>query len=172
MKVNSFCLASLLTLCTFSVSANDVSFSIGGGYPYFVIPEVSLSANEGTQRWYANYKLGLNDGFSLGFEHALTANKKHALGLVIGAIGIRDDERECVKTDDDSISGEVGNIIGCAITDAFDYETTNGAGVSYSYLFRGLNEGGWRVRFELGYGEGIDSNEKRADGGISVSYEF
>lgn len=172
MKIKSYFLSGIITLCAFSSHANDVNFSIGGGYPYFVIPEVSLSANEGTQRWYANYKLGLNDGFSLGFEHALTANKKHALGLVIGAIGIRDDERECVKTDDDSISGELGNIIGCAITDAFDYETTNGAGVSYSYLFRGLNEGGWRVRFELGYGEGSDSNEKRADGGISVSYEF
>ena len=54
----------------------------------------------------------------------------------------------------------------------FDTETTNGVGVSYSYLFSGLNEGGWRVRFELGYGEGSNSNEKRADGGVSISYEF
>lgn len=167
MKVNSFCLASLLTLCTFSVSANDVSFSIGGGYPYFVIPEVSLSTNAGTQRWYANYKIGFDDGFSVGFEHALTTDKKHALGLVIGALGVQEDDDECGGTED-----SLGNIIGCGFIEIFDDETTNGLGLSYSYLFSGLNESGWRVRFDLGYGEGSYSNEKRADGGVSVSYQF
>ena len=54
-------------------------FLLGGGYPYLVIPEVSLSANDDTQRWYANYKLGLDDGFSAGFEQAVSDNKKHAL---------------------------------------------------------------------------------------------
>jgi len=165
VRIKSYFLSSILTLCAFSSHANDVNFSIGGGYPYFVIPEVSLSANEGTQRWYANYKLGLDDGFSLGFEHALTADKKHALGIVVGALGVQENSDEC---EDDSI----GSVIGCSFSDIFDDETTNGLGVSYSYLFSGLNESGWRVRFELGYGEGSVSEEKRADGGLSVSYEF
>ncbi|MBB1435949.1 MULTISPECIES: hypothetical protein [Pseudoalteromonas] len=172
MTLNKLCLGALLTICTFSSNANDVNFSIGGGYPYFVIPEVSLSAAQGTQRWYANYKIGLDDGFSVGFEHALTSDKKHALGLVVGAIGAQDDGRECSDTDDKDIGEAFGNIFGCALSGMFDTETTNGVGVSYSYLFSGLNEGGWRVRFELGYGEGSNSNEKRADGGVSISYEF
>ena len=167
MTLNKLCLGALLTICTFSSNANDVNFSIGGGYPYFVIPEVSLSANEGTQRWYANYKLGLDDGFSIGFEHALTADKKHALGLVVGALGVQDDEAECGSTED-----SLGTIIGCGFVEIFDDETTNGVGLSYSYLFSGLNESGWRARFELGYGEGSDSDEKRMDGGVSISYQF
>ncbi|MGS0534883.1 hypothetical protein [Pseudoalteromonas sp. SaAl2] len=164
-------IATTLLLTVTNSYANDVSFSIGGGYPYFVVPEVSLSTNEGNQRWYANYKIGLDDGFSIGVEHAISDNKKHAVGLVVGALGIQDNEDEC-RTDDESLSGSIGSIFGCALSEVFDEETTNGIGVSYSYLFRGLNEPGWRMRLDLGYGEGRDSNEKRPDAGITFSYQF
>ncbi|KPH64565.1 MULTISPECIES: hypothetical protein [Pseudoalteromonas] len=165
--------ATTLLFLSGASHANDVSFSIGGGYPYVAVPEISLATNEGTQRWYANYKIGLDDGFSAGFEHALTSDKKHAVGFVVGALGVQDDGRQCpLESEDDSIGDAFGNIFGCALSGIFDRETTNGVGVSYSYLFSGLNEGGWRVRLELGYGEGTNSNESRADGGVSISYEF
>jgi hypothetical protein len=152
--------------------AEEVSFSIGGGYPFFVVPEVSLASNEGEQRWFANYKMGLDDGFSIGFEQGIDDNK-HAVGVVAGALGVQDNNRSCSNNDlDENIGSEVGNQIGCAIAKAFNDKTTNGVGLSYSYNFNGLNNVGMRIRVEFGYGKASDSNEKRTDGGITISYQF
>ncbi|MBH0058504.1 hypothetical protein I6F65_16240 [Pseudoalteromonas sp. SWXJZ94C] len=160
-----------LSIASYSSAANEVSFSIGGGYPYLVIPEVSLSANDDTQRWYANYKLGLDDGFSAGFEQAVSDNKKHAFGALVGAIGARDTDQKCESLTND-VATDFANTLGCVIGGIFDEETTNGIGLTYSYSFNGLNSAGFRLELDVGYGKASDSNEKRADGGISVSYEF
>jgi hypothetical protein len=153
--------------------AKGVDFSIGGGYPFFVVPEVSFASSAGDQRWFANYKIGLDDGFSVGFDQGVGADNKHVIGGVIGALGTRDDKRPCGNGDSvEDIGSVIGNAIGCAFSKAFDEETTNGIGLSYSYHFNGLNNVGMRIRFELGYGEAADSNEKRADGGVIISYQF
>lgn len=170
MKIKILLLA--LSIASYSSAANEVSFSIGGGYPYLVIPEVSLSANDDTQRWYANYKLGLDDGFSAGFEQAVSDNKKHAFGALVGAIGARGTDQECESSTNDDIATDFANTLGCAIGGIFDEETTNGVGLTYSYNFNGLNNSGFRLELDIGYGKASDSNEKRADGGISLSYEF
>ncbi|MBB1305353.1 hypothetical protein H5089_06815 [Pseudoalteromonas sp. SR45-1] len=169
MKIKILLLTLSIASC--STFANDVSFSIGGGYPYLVIPEVSLSANDDTQRWYANYKLGLDDGFSAGFEQAVSDNKKHAFGVLVGAIGARDTDQECESSTND-VATDFANTLGCVIGGIFDEETTNGIGLTYNYNFNGLNSAGFRLKLDVGYGKASDSNEKRADGGISVSYEF
>ncbi|REL28976.1 hypothetical protein DXX93_15485 [Thalassotalea euphylliae] len=162
--------AALLTLPS---QANDIDFSLGTGYPYFIIPEVSFPINNARQRLYANYKIGLDDGFSVGFEHSLTTDNTHAIGILAGAIGARDDERPCPNTaDNDSSSASLGEAIACGLLEVFDDETTNGVGLSYSYNHNGLNHSGFRIRFELGYGKGKDSDESRADAGIILSYQF
>ena len=170
--MNTKILLLVLSLGSGSAFANDVSFSIGGGYPYLVLPEVSLSADNNSQRWYANYKIGLDDGFSVGFEHAVSDNNKHALGVLVGAIGARDTDQPCESTNTDDIASELGNIFGCALGQIFDDETTNGIGLTYSYNFNGLNNSGFRLILDAGYGKASDSNEKRADGAIRISYEF
>ena len=72
MKKITHTVVSLLLLGPTFASANDISFSIGGGYPYFVIPEVSVASADLSQRWYGNYKIGLDDGFAVGFEQAIS----------------------------------------------------------------------------------------------------
>ena len=54
----------------------------------------------------------------------------------------------------------------------FDDETLNGAGLSYSYYFNGINNPGWRLRLEAGYGKASHSKEERGAGGIIISYQF
>jgi hypothetical protein len=151
--------------------ASNVDFTLGAGYPFFAVPEISLATNDAKQRWFANYKVGLDDGFSAGFEHGLGDENKHAVGVFAGALGMRDDDRPC-DTSNESVSIILSAIISCAISDAFDYETTNGVGLSYSYNFSGLNKSGVRLRLEAGYGEGSKTNEKRFDGGVYISYQF
>ncbi|MFT4929102.1 MAG: hypothetical protein ACI8WB_005232 [Phenylobacterium sp.] len=149
--------------------ANDIDFSIGGGYPYIGVVEVSVAADEGQRRFYANYKLGWDDGFSAGFEQAIDDGNHHAFGVMVGALGIKDSDEGCENdVHDDGIF--------CIFAELLDDRTTNGVGLSYSYNHRGLNNRGVRVRFELGYGKtshrhrGEDSG--RVDGGINVTYQF
>ncbi len=146
--------------------AEGIDFSIGGGYPFLLVPEVSFVIGEGEQRLFVNQKVGLVDeGFSLGFEQSIGSSDKNTVGVLIGALGIQKDNRPC-EVDD------FGELFGCIIGEVFDFETTVGIGASYSHSFSGINKRGWRVRFELGYGEGSNSNEKRVDGGIIISYQF
>lgn len=172
--------AGALTLCLMSAlsQAQEVSFSIGGGLPFLLTPEVSYASPASGSRWYANYKMGLDDGFSAGYEKALDRDNKHALGIVVGAFAVRDDDRPCEVADNNEdnlasqIGFEIGSALGCALSKAFDDETINGIGLTYSYQFNGLNEAGWRVRFELGHGEGARSKENSTSGGFIASYQF
>ena len=153
---------SLLTPTQLSF-ANELSFSLGAGYPFIVVPEVALSSADNNQRWHINYKAGLDNGFSLGYERAVFSSKLHAFGAVIGAIGIREDNTPC-DTEQSSVS--------CIVSGIFDEETINGAAFTYGYFFSGLNSSGWNVKFEAGYGEGSQSKEKRANASIRLSYQF
>jgi len=109
----------------------------------------------------------------VGFEQAISDNNKHAIGLLVGALGNREVDTQCDESQNsDELTAAFANAIGCALAEAFDEETTNGIGLSYSYNFSGLNQDGWRLRFELGYGEASSDDNKRVDGGINLSYEF
>jgi len=180
MNTNKF-FAPILILFSVSSSfskASALDFTLGAGYPYVLIPEISIASSDKSQRWFANYKVGLDDGFSLGVEQALSANKKHSFGVLIGAVGARNTHNTCSYTDDNNgdIAEEIGSAIdqalGCALAGIFDNRTTNGVGISYHYNFNGLNKDGWKLNLELGYGKVSGVDNKRADGGISVSYQF
>jgi hypothetical protein len=181
LKYKTILSSMVISIIPLTAQANEINFSIGGGYPFFVVPEVSLSSDDNQQRWYANYKMGLDDGFSIGFEQAIDNTNKHAIGILAGAIGAREDKTPCPNTDkenntdttpDDVFVEAIGSAIGCSLGKIFDEETTNGLALSYSYNFNGLNNSGMRLRVELGYGEGHHSKEKRVDGGIALSYHF
>lgn len=173
----STAILSTLSFCL-PAKANDVGFSVGSGYPYFGSLELSLPADDGKQRWFANYKMGLDDGFSLGFEQGYGNGLNHAFGGLVGAVGVYKGDDNCrVKDTSDGdlvefISDSFAQSFGCALSAAFDDETLNGVGVSYSYYFNGLNNSGWRLRLEAGYGKASDSGEKRGTGGMIVSYQF
>lgn len=153
---------SLLTPSQWSL-ANELSFSLGAGYPFFVVPEVSLSNTDNTQRWHINYKAGLDDGFTFGYEQAVFSSKHHAFGAAVGAIGIREEDSSC-DANQSSVS--------CIVSIIFDEETINGAALTYGYYFSGLNLSGWHVKFEAGYGEGSRSKEKHTSASIRLSYQF
>ncbi|USE71187.1 MULTISPECIES: hypothetical protein [Pseudoalteromonas] len=155
---------SALLISTASV-ANSVDFSAGTGYPFFGQIELSLPQADSNSRWYGNYLLGLDDGFSVGYEKAVSENNKHALGVVLGALGARDAGPVCKE------EGTVCDIFEPLI-DLFDSETTNGIGVSYSYYFTSINQPGWRVKLVAGYGESDRHNVERADGSLIFSYQF
>ena len=161
--LNKLTVASLLFLLTLPTEAKDIDFSLGGGYPFIVIPEVSMANKDKTQRWHANYKAGLDDGFSLGLEQSMSHNNKHSIGIVVGAVGIRKESDRCVGQ---------GINLDCILFDIFDEETINGLGLAYGYYFNRLNSTGWSIKVETGYGEGKESHEKHTSASLRISYQF
>jgi hypothetical protein len=164
--------ASLLIPSQANAAPNDVSFTLGTGFPYVGSLEASMPAFEGNQRWFANYKIGLDDGFSLGFEHALDDDKHHAIGVMYGALGIRNDDTDCPESEENTVESFFGVIIGCSLAAAFDWETINGVGLSYSYNVSGLNNAGWRFRVEGGSGKGAVSDKTHSSASFIASYQF
>lgn len=173
----STAILSTLSFCL-PAQANDVGFSVGTGYPYVGSLELSLPANEGKQRWFANYKMGLDDGFSLGFEQGYGNELNHALGGLVGAVGIYKGDDNCTATNTnngdlvESITESFAQSLGCALSAAFNDETLNGVGLSYSYYVNGINKSGWRFKLEAGYGKASNSGDKLGTGGLIVSYQF
>ncbi|MCH1923627.1 hypothetical protein L9G74_04675 [Shewanella sp. C32] len=173
---------ALLCFSSAPVLAEGTHYTVTGGIPYFVIPEISYSPNA-EQRWFANYKLGLDDGFSAGFEQAVSDNNRHALGIFGGALGVR--RSHVVRCNNESQNGEQENIgdafdeLGCTLAvevleTIYNNRTVNGVGLSYSYNRHGLSERGLRVRLEFGYGRIEDANfdKNGVTGGIAVGYQF
>ncbi len=165
MKINfkRTLLCGLLLLFATPTLANDLNFSLGGGYPFVAVPEVSIINTEQHSRWHVNYKVGLDDGFSLGFEQAISENNKHAVGVFLGAIGVHEEDSPC---------SDQAQAIDCLIGNLFDEEVTNGLGLSYAYYFSAINNDGWHVKLEAGYGEGQKSETRRNDASIRISYQF
>jgi len=146
--------------------AEGFSFSLGAGYPYLLVPEVSINPEKSEIRWFANYKLGLGGpALSLGFEKPFSEDKRHSVGFLIGGIGQSDDETPC-----ELLYQELCALSGLAWD--FDLENTNGVAVMYTYNADGLNNSGWRYSVIIGYGEGQDSGESKADGSVNISYQF
>lgn len=176
--------AALLMGCAMPALAGETHFSLSTGLPYLVIPEMSYHPNQ-EQRWFVNYKWGLDYGVSAGFEQAVSANKRHALGVLVGALGVLNGHKygtcdDDAPTDDgiDGVIGDISNSVTCAIalslTEALDNRTVNGLGVSYSYTGNGLGERGLRVKLEFGYGriEDADFDKNGYTGGFSIGYQF
>lgn len=136
-------------------SAFGLELSVGGGWPFLAVPEISGSPWSSGNRLFANIKIGQDQGFSAGFEQSIGKSNKHALGFIVGSIGVQNDNRNCR-----------------CFRLLKDRETTEGYGLTYSYNFNGLNEKGIRLRLEAGHGEGSDSKEKRNDGSVILSYQF
>ncbi len=151
---NSYLYLAYLPIASifFSGDTNAVDFSIGGGYPFVLVPEVSIATNDDSQRWYINGKFGFEKGASIGFEQSFGSKGKHAAGLLLGLIGTDQSDH----TDNDY----------------WEKESTNGVALSYSYNFNGLNKAGMRVRIEYGYGKTDKSHTPHTDGSITVSYQF
>ncbi|WP_417761565.1 hypothetical protein [Shewanella sp.] len=172
-------LATALLCCSSApVLAEGTHFSVTGGVPYVFIPEVSYSPNA-EQRWFAHYKLGLDDGFSAGFEQAASANNRHALGIFGGALGVKSGHRYVCEEGNSSgepadFDDELCSALARPFAEAFDHHTVNGVGLSYSYNRHGLSERGLRVRVEFGYGriEDADFDKDGFTGGFSVGYQF
>lgn len=143
--------------------AEGVSLSIGGGYPFFVVPEVSYITKSNDERWYVNYKAGLDQGFSVGYEFSTSSDKRHALGFVLGTVGINQHSVPCEDTQSD---------INCIVANLFDEETIQGLGLSYSYYFDELAVSGWHVKLEAGYGNGRVSDDNSTASSIRISYQF
>ena len=162
---------ALILFITFhhSISkAEGFNFSLGFGYPYLLVPEVSFHTEKSDIRWFANYKLGLGgSAASLGFEKPLSQDKKHSVGILIGGIGQSDDETPC-----ELLYQELCELSGAGFSWDFDLENTNGVAAIYTYNADGLNNSGWRYSLMIGYGEGQDSGESKTDGSVNISYQF
>jgi hypothetical protein len=120
----------------------------------------------------------VDDGFSLGFEQGYGNELNHAFGGLVGAVGIYKGDDNCTATNSNNgdliefISESFAQSLNCALSAAFNDETLNGVGVSYSYYINGINKSGWYFRLEAGYGKASNSGEKRVTGGVVASYQF
>jgi len=171
-------LTTALTLCNLPFAqASDVNFSLAAGWPYVFNPEISFNSPESNRRWFANYRMGFDDGFSIGMEQGV-GDTPHALGIVAGAIGVDKKDDNCTELDDldgdaaDVIGGVIGGALVCGFNAIFDDQTVLGIAGTYSYHFSGHNNDGWSIRAELGYGEASETNEKKVAGGVYIRYQF
>lgn len=137
-------------MCQAQTKNEDIQISFGGGYPFLLVPQVAYQQNNIS--YYLNYKMGLDDGFSLG---AQIHNNQHVYGAFIGAIGAKD-----ASSVDDSFFR------------LFEDQTTQGIGVSYEIRFTPQKNASWALRAEIGYGKESHTNTKRADGNIQLVYHF
>ncbi|GAA0299917.1 hypothetical protein GCM10009128_18630 [Psychrosphaera haliotis] len=176
---------NLLTLALFSslsytaqAKQNDWNFTLGSGYPYFATVGTNYELDD-SSNIFVNYKIGLDDGFSIGYEKALE-NPNHSVGGYIGAVGIKDNKCENIDTTANNNNDDFGTIIGVAFSDAlgcalsavFGDETTQGAALFYGYSFNGLNQSGWKLRFEAGYGENKNREDNVGHLNFSARYQF
>jgi len=178
MKLPKPFIGAALILAANNAHATGIDFTLATGFPFVAVVEGSMPSDNNNRRWFANYKVGLDDGFSVGVEQVVGQGNTHAVGVVVGALGMHSNKRDCQQSSEtsgdlttDLVDGVLGQVF-CAIGNAFSDETTNGLGLSYSYHFNGLNNAGWRIRLEGGYGKGSRSDKKRGDGSVMISYQF
>lgn len=166
MPKNLFVLLAVMVISSKISFANDLRYSIGGGFPYVLSAEVAYVTNTGKRRWYGNYKAIFESGFSLGVESAVGPDNRHALGVYLGAVGLKKGDGCGNEEIDDLLTAVV-----CASVDIFDWETLHGIGATYSYSFNTLSQSGWKVGAGLGYG--WSSREiNGVTGQLGFSYQF
>ncbi len=166
MKTRILSVACGLLLSGSVLAEENWSTSISTGLPFFLTPELSYQANNSDIRYYANLKIGLDNGAAIGFETPFSTNKKHSFGAFFGSVGVHDGDTDCRDNDD------LGSAIGCALADAFDWERVDGIGISYRYSFNQFNAEGMYTRFEVGYGKGDESNRDLTSGSFLIGYQF
>lgn len=154
------------------VAQEEWNFALSTGAPFFVTPEVSYQPTNSDIRYYGNIKLGLDNGGAIGFDMPVSENNKHALGLFVGSVGVRDGETECSNKNPSNLGEVLGHTIGCALADALDWERVDGIGMSYQYGFNQSGKDGWFTRVELGYGKGADSDRNLTAASILLGYQF
>lgn len=163
LGIKKFSALALIAITAPTCAAADFQFSIGAGYPFFIVPEVSLLTQDNRQKWTINYKAGLDDGFSLAYERSVTDNNRHTIGLVAGTIGI---------IDDDNVCNELETAIACIIASAFDEQSVDGVAASYSYYFNDMSSQGAYIKMEAGWGESRDTDESETVASIRIGYQF
>ncbi|MBD1581227.1 hypothetical protein [Pseudoalteromonas sp. S16_S37] len=170
-------LALIAGTYTSIASANSqeskIGYSLGTGFPYVLNAEIGSYSEDGGM--YFQVGQSLDVGFTFGWERVISDNDKHALGLVVGAIGVKasDRESECEKDKEPSVGGVIGCAIGSAFLQTFDRKSIYGLGVSYSYSFsRAYHDKGWKMRVIAGYGEQRASKENEASASIAFRYQF
>jgi len=162
-------LSLLFLLSSGTCMAKEVNFSAGTGWPYFINTEVSYRDNNGGV--YLSAGIGVDTGIAAGWETVVSADKKHALGLVVGAVGIKDSPDVCEQKED-PLEDVLNNVFVCPLINIFDETTLNGVGASYSYSFSGYGaDSGWQLRLVAGYGEG-NRDVNGATGSAYISYRF
>lgn len=155
--MKKFVLGLVVLSCLPQVTiAEEINFSVSGGWPFILTPTVSTTYSD--MEFYANYKIGADDGFALGVEKQYG---NHALGVFVGAVGARDADYKC----DDELSCPTFRIV------LYEGKTTQGVGMSYEYRFNTSRQG-WALRLEAGYGKESKNNAKRFDGNVQVVYHF
>ncbi len=149
---------SLLALIFISGAGHskELNMSLGGGWPYALVPTVAIE-HRGLE-FFANYKIGLDDGFTLGVEKQF---EHHTYGIFVGALGARKTRENC---DLDSTCPPFR----IALTDR---KSTQGIGFSYEYRFSSTRQG-WALRVEAGYGHESKTDANRFDGNLQLVHHF
>lgn len=153
---NRYLYGLLFMLFPTLANANEVGFSLSSGWPFLLNPSISIKHQK--IEYYANYKIGLDDGFSLGAEAQLGL---HTFGMFVGAIGTRKTRVSC----ETNATCQAWQIM------LTDQKTTQGVGISYEYRFLPSRKG-WALRLETGYGQESRNNTKRVDANVQVVYHF
>lgn len=160
---NTLCTTLLCGLISFPASASDsFNFQVATGFPFVSSVEASVPLQERNGRAYLNARLSIDAGAALGYEYALDPQQQHALGAVIGSIGIRG--KDCNQEDG-------FEQVGCALTSLFR-SRVDGVGVTYSFNNSGLNQRGFRARIEAGRGEHRSSGTQQWVANLVIGYQF
>ena len=180
MRYKNLLILALFSCLSYTTQAtqDDWNFTLGSGYPYFATVGTNYELDD-SSNIFVNYKIGLDDGFSVGYEKALK-DPRQSVGGYIGAVGIKDDKCDSIDTTaiDESndlaviISEPLSQTLGCALSIAFGNETTQGVAVFYGYSFNGLNQPGWKLRLEAGYGENKNREDNVGHLNFSARYQF
>ncbi|MEP1447640.1 MAG: hypothetical protein ABJK37_16155 [Paraglaciecola sp.] len=165
LKITTPLVIVLCAVAGISRAEESYDFTLGTGFPFVFTPELSITTQDNSYRYYLNGKVGVANGASLGFEHSVSENRRHAIGAFAGTVGLYEGE-SCPESD------SVAQGLACSIAKALDWEAIDGIGVSYSYNFQNMQGKGWKLRFEAGYGNGRNSGEKSSAGNVFIGYQF
>lgn len=73
----------------------DMQVSVGSGYQHASILGAQVAYNNGLNRYYVAAGVG---GYGLGYDRTISANKKHSIGVAIGAEDLTSEDGFVVLT--------------------------------------------------------------------------